>query len=119
MDTNNNIFVSGRIKDVVKFRGFSVSPAEIEDILMSNPLVADCAVVGEKNEEHGEIPVAFVVASSEGKKSPSDELKSSLKKFVADNIANHKKIHKVYIIDKLPRSGSGKILKRELKKILE
>ena len=119
MDENNNIFVSGRIKDVVKFRGFSVSPAEIEDILLSNPLIADCAVVGEKSEEHGEIPVAFVVPSVEGKEIEEENLKSTLLKFVSDNIAKHKKIHKVYTIDKLPRSGSGKILKRDLRKNIE
>ena len=119
LDGNNNLFVSGRIKDVVKFRGFSVSPAEIEDILMSSPLVTDCAVLGEKNEDHGEIPVAFIVPSLEGGKMEEEDLKKTLIKFVEDNIANHKKIHKVYTIDKIPRSESGKILKRELRKLIE
>ena len=119
LDENNNIFITSRIKDVIKFRGFSVSPAEIEDILLSNPLVDDCAVIGERSKEHGEIPVAFVVPSSNGKTMPEEELQAKLVKFVEENIANHKKIYQAYLIDKIPRTGSGKILKRELKKLTE
>ena len=119
LDGNNNVFITGRIKDVVKFRGFSVSPAEIENILLGNTLVADCTVVGKNSEEHGEVPVAFVLPSTEGSKTEDEVLKSTLIKFVADNIADHKKIHEVYLIDKIPRSGSGKILKRELRKLIE
>ena len=119
LDENNNVFITSRIKDVVKFRGFSVSPAEIEDILLSNPLVADCAVVGERSEEHGEIPVAFVVPSTEGERAINADLTLNLIQFILDNIADHKKIHKVYFVDTIPRSGSGKVLKRELRKIIE
>ena len=119
LDENNNVFITSRIKDVVKFRGFSVSPAEIEDILLSNPLVADCAVVGERSEEHEEIPVAFVVPSTEGERAVNADLTLNLIQFIQDNIADHKKIHKVYFVDTIPRSGSGKVLKRELRKIIE
>ena len=119
LDENHNIFVTSRIKDIVKFRGFSVSPAEIEDILRAHSMVADCAVVGEKSEEHGEVPVAFITPMDSREEVKKEKLEEMLIKYVKENIAKHKCIHKVYLIDVIPRSGSGKLLKRELIKLLQ
>ena len=115
LDETFNLYICGRIKDVVKYRGFSVSPAEIEEVLMENDLIDDCSVVAKPDEKCFEIPVAFVVLSDKGKAKTEEETSKELIEFVAKSVAEHKQLRGVYVIDKIPRNGNGKILKRELR----
>ena len=108
-----NLMISGRIKDVIKFRGFSVSPAEIEAILTQHLLVQECSVVAKPNEANGEIPVAFVVLKFPDT-AGTNEVEKELIAFVAESLAEFKRIHRVYFIDDIPKNGSGKILKQML-----
>ena len=108
-----NVMISGRIKEVIKFRGFSVSPAEIEAILTQHPLVQECSVVAKPKEANGEIPVAFVVLKFPDT-AGTNEVEKELIAFVAESLADFKRIHRVYFIDDIPKNGSGKILKQML-----
>jgi acyl-CoA synthetase (AMP-forming)/AMP-acid ligase II len=96
-----------RVKELIKFKGFQVAPAELEAVLLSNPHIKDVAVVRSPDEEAGEVPKAFVV--SDGTLSEEDVCT-----FVADRVAPHKKIRRVEFVDEIPKSSSGKILRRVL-----
>jgi acyl-CoA synthetase (AMP-forming)/AMP-acid ligase II len=100
--------IDGRIKEIIKYKGFQVFPAELEMILIDHPQVADCAVIGVPDEEAGEVPKAFVVPAG-------DELDpESLIRFVAEHVAPHKRIRAVEIVEEIPKSPSGRILRRVL-----
>ena len=114
-DDNFNLYIQSRIKDVVKYRGFSVSPAELEEVLMESALVADCSVVAQPDDANVEIPVAFVVATNEGLKLKPEVVEQTLLHHVTSRVAEHKKLWRVYLIDKIPRNGNGKVLKRVLR----
>jgi acyl-CoA synthetase (AMP-forming)/AMP-acid ligase II len=102
-------FVVDRAKELIKYKGFQVAPAELEALLLTHPSVADAAVVPVPDDEAGEIPKAFVVLKN-GNDLNADELMS----FVAGQVAPHKKIRRVEFIEKIPKSPSGKILRRLL-----
>jgi acyl-CoA synthetase (AMP-forming)/AMP-acid ligase II len=106
-DTDGYFFVVDRLKELIKYKGFPVAPAELEALLMDHPAVVDAAVVPSPDAEAGEIPKAFVVAS--GKVAP-DELIA----YVKDRVAPQKRIRAVEMIDAIPRSPSGKVLRRVL-----
>src|SRR5213594_987413 len=97
-----------RLKELIKYKGFQVPPAELEALLRTHPAVADAAVVPLQDAECGEVPKAFVVLK--GDVSPSD-----LMAYVAERVAPYKKLRAVEMIDAIPRSPSGKILRRLLK----
>jgi acyl-CoA synthetase (AMP-forming)/AMP-acid ligase II len=98
-----------RVKELIKYKGFQVAPAELEAILITHPGVADCAVIGVPDDEAGELPKAFVVPSS-------DELDSEvLTSFVAEQVAPHKRIRAIELVEEIPKSPSGKILRRLLR----
>ncbi|KAG5227937.1 Ca4CL [Salix suchowensis] len=99
IDNDGDIFIVDRIKELIKYKGFQVAPAELEAILLSHPSVEDAAVVPLPDEEAGEIPAACVVMS----------------KFVASNVAHYKKVRVVQFVDSIPKSPSGKIMRRLLK----
>lgn len=100
-------YVVDRLKELIKYKGYQVAPAELEAVLISNPAVADAAVIGVKDEEAGETPKAFVVARSE---ISADELMA----WVAERVAPYKRIREVEFIQQVPKSASGKILRRVL-----
>jgi acyl-CoA synthetase (AMP-forming)/AMP-acid ligase II len=100
-------FIVDRLKELIKYKGFQVAPAELESILLTHPEVADAAVVPFPDAEAGEIPKAFVVLKSDA---DADEIM----KFVADRVAPYKKIRMLEFIDSIPKSPSGKILRRLL-----
>ncbi len=109
-------YVVDRSKEMIKYKGFSVAPAEIEAVLLEHPAVRDCCVVGRPDSAAGEIPVAFVVArdgfaSMEG-------LDGELCAFVASRLAYYKQPREVRFIEAVPKTASGKILRRELRKDL-
>jgi len=105
-----------RIKEMIKYKGWSIAPAELEDLLFNNPNVSDAAVIGKPSTELdvGEIPKAFIIlkAESKGKVSEHDIID-----WVAERISAYKKIREVEFVDNIPKSGSGKILRRELVKL--
>ncbi|KAF5305712.1 hypothetical protein FQR65_LT07609 [Abscondita terminalis] len=113
-DSDNNFYIVDRIKELIKYKGFQVAPAELENILESHPEVRDCGVVGIEDEKCGELPLAFVVRQ-EGSKITADELI----KYVAERISIQKQLHGgVRFVEEIPRTSSGKILRKEFKKML-
>jgi len=110
IDEEGYEYIVDRRKEVIKHKGFSVSPAELESLLFSHPAVADCAVVGKPDSYAGEIPKAFVVKKP-GVKTTSAEIID----FVKARIADYKRVREVEFLDSIPRTQSGKILRRVLK----
>jgi acyl-CoA synthetase (AMP-forming)/AMP-acid ligase II len=106
-DDDGYLYLGDRIKELIKVKGFQVAPAELEAVLRSHPAVADAAVVRVPDPETGERPKAFVVARGE---LDHDELRA----FVAEQVAEYKRIDEIEEIDALPRSPTGKLLRRLL-----
>ncbi|MGH9102185.1 MAG: AMP-binding protein [Acidimicrobiales bacterium] len=107
LDDDGYVYVVDRAKELIKYKGFQVAPAELEAILLSHPSVADAAVVPSPDDEAGEVPKAFVVAA-EG----FDE--RSVLDFVASQVAPHKRVRKIELVEQIPKSPSGKVLRRDL-----
>jgi acyl-CoA synthetase (AMP-forming)/AMP-acid ligase II len=105
--------VVDRRKEMIKYKGFPVAPAEVEAVLLEHPAVKECGVVGKPCPEAGEIPVAFV-ALRDGF-SDSGKLKTELCGFVADRLTTYKQPREVRFVDSVPKTASGKILRRELR----
>jgi len=108
-DDDDYIWVLDRKKELIKYKGFQVPPAELEGLLLGHPAVADAAVIGVQDEESGEVPKAFVVAK-EGQ-SPSAE---EIMEYIAGQVATFKQIRRVQFVDAIPKNPSGKILRRVL-----
>ena len=106
-DEEGYFYIVDRVKELIKYKAYQVAPAELEALLVSHPAIADAAVIPSPDEEAGEIPKAFVVLKQNI--SP-DEIMS----FIAEQVAPHKKIRKLDIVDEIPKSASGKILRRVL-----
>jgi acyl-CoA synthetase (AMP-forming)/AMP-acid ligase II len=107
VDGDGYVTIVDRIKELIKYKGYQVAPAELEAVLTAHPAVADAAVVGCPDEEAGEIPKAFVVPRAE---CAPDEILA----YVAERVAPYKRIRLLEIVDQIPRSASGKILRRVL-----
>ncbi len=114
-DANDFYYVLDRRKEMIKYKGFPVAPAEVEAVLMEHPAVRDCGVVARPNPDAGEIPCAFVVLR-EGQTS-DEAMKQSLYGFVADRLTHYKQPREIHFVESVPRTPSGKILRRELRKI--
>ena len=112
-DANNFFRVVDRRKEMIKYKGFPIAPAEVEALLMEHPAVRDCGVVGRPDGASGEIPVAFVVLRDEV--GLSAKLQSELSSFVADRLSHYKQPREVRFVSAIPRTPSGKILRRELR----
>jgi len=106
--------VVDRRKEMIKYKGFSVAPAEVEALLLEHPAVKECGVVGRPCPDAGEIPVAFV-ALRDGF-IESGKLGDELCCFVADRLTHYKQPREVHFVDVVPKTASGKILRRELRK---
>ncbi len=106
-DEDGHFFIVDRVKELIKYKGFQVAPAELEAVLLSHPAIADAAVIPCADEEAGEVPKAFVVLKGEA---TAEEIMD----FVAERLAPHKKIRFVEFIPQIPKSASGKILRRVL-----
>ncbi|HEY6777684.1 MAG TPA: AMP-binding protein [Thermoleophilaceae bacterium] len=111
VDEHGRVFITDRIKELIKYKAHQVAPAELEALLCTHPAVAAAAVIGAPDEEAGELPTAFVVANGEVS---DDELMS----WIAERVAPHKRIRRVERIDAIPCSPTGKILRRELRELL-
>ena len=110
MDEDGYFYVVDRKKDVIKCKGYSISPRELEDVLYQHPAVKECAVVGKPDPVAGEVPKAYVVLKEGSKATPEE-----LIKFVEERVAPYKRIREVEIRDSLPKSHVGKILRRVLR----
>lgn len=110
MDEEGYFYIVDREKDLIKFRGYSVYPREIEDVLYEHPAVKIAAVVGKPDEASGEIPKAFLVLK-EGTEATEEEMIE----FVRERIAPYKRIREVEFRDELPTTLVGKVLKKDLK----
>jgi acyl-CoA synthetase (AMP-forming)/AMP-acid ligase II len=108
IDDRDDYFVVDRLKELIKYKGFQVAPAELEALLLSNPKVADAAVIGVRDDEGEEVPKAFVVL-----KEPLTP--EEIMEFVAARVAPHKKVRRVEVVDQIPKSPTGKILRRVLR----
>jgi acyl-CoA synthetase (AMP-forming)/AMP-acid ligase II len=109
VDNDGDVFIVDRVKELIKFKGMQVAPAELEAILLGHPAIADAAVIPSPDEEAGEIPKAYVVLKQPGSMSAEE-----IMAFVAERVAPHKKIRKLEFIDTIPKSAAGKILRRVL-----
>jgi acyl-CoA synthetase (AMP-forming)/AMP-acid ligase II len=110
MDADGHLYVVDRLKELIKYKGFQVPPAELEAVLLRHPDVTDAAVVGVPDEEAGEIPVGFVVLRAGAAASPEE-----ISQFVAGQVATYKQLRRLEVIDVIPKSASGKILRRLLR----
>ncbi|MFL6203823.1 MAG: 4-coumarate--CoA ligase family protein [Acidimicrobiales bacterium] len=110
VNADGHLFVVDRLKELIKYKGFQVPPAELEALLLTHPAVADAAVIGVPDEEAGEIPSAYVVL-----KEGADVTAEDIQQFVAGQVASYKQIRKLTFIDAVPKSASGKILRRLLR----
>jgi acyl-CoA synthetase (AMP-forming)/AMP-acid ligase II len=106
-DTDGWFSVVDRVKDLIKYKGYPVAPAELEAVLLSHRAVADAAVVPSPHAETGEVPKAFVVLRG-------DASAEDLMAFVAERVAPYKRIRRLELVDSIPKSPSGKVLRRLL-----
>jgi len=115
-DSEGFFRVVDRRKEMIKYKGFPVAPAEVEAVLLEHPAVRECGVVGRPDACAGEIPVAFIALRDgfvTGKK-----LEEELCAFVADRLAPYKQPREVHFVDAVPKTASGKILRRELRQAI-
>ena len=107
LDEDGTLWIVDRIKELIKYKGYQIAPAELEALLLTHPSITDAAVIPLRDEESGEIPKAFVVA---GSPITADEVMA----FVAERVAPYKKVRAVELVDEIPKAPSGKILRRVL-----
>ncbi|MGW1428487.1 4-coumarate--CoA ligase family protein [Streptomyces sp. NPDC002431] len=111
VDEDGWLFVVDRVKELIKYKGYQVAPAELEALLLTHPSIADAAVIGVTDDEGNEIPQAYVVRRPDAPGLTADDVMA----YVADRVAPYKKIRRTEFIDAVPRAASGKILRRELR----
>lgn len=109
IDDEGYLFITDRLKELIKFKGFQVAPAELEATLVAMEGISDAAVIGKPDEEAGELPIAFVVTGD-----PAPE-EAAIKAHIDAHLAHYKQVHEVHFIDEIPKSASGKILRRFLR----
>jgi len=109
LDEDGYLYILDRKKEMIKYKGYQVAPAELEALLHEHPAVHDAAVIPKAHLEGGEIPKALVVLREGCEASPEE-----LMTFVAEKVAPYKKIREVEYLSEIPKSPAGKILRREL-----
>jgi len=115
-DEDGLYYIVDRRKEMIKYKGFSIAPAEVESVLLECPLVRDCGVVSRTDTAGEEIPCAFVVLRDS--ELPNAQTVEALQAFVAERLTHYKTPREVRFVEMLPRTASGKILRRELKKLV-
>ncbi|MYI36043.1 MAG: 4-coumarate--CoA ligase family protein [Acidimicrobiaceae bacterium] len=111
VDEENHVSIVDRIKELIKYKGFQVPPAELEAVLVTHPSVADAAVIGIPDEEAGELPKAFVTLAP----GAAEPTLADLQDHVAGHLATYKQVRVLEVLEAIPKSASGKILRRELR----
>ena len=106
-DEAGTFYIVDRLKELIKYKGLQVAPAELEALLLAHPAIADAAVIGSPDEEAGEVPKAFIVLKG-------DVTADAIMAYVAEQVAPYKKIRRLEIVTQIPKSASGKILRRVL-----
>ncbi|KAK9109400.1 hypothetical protein Sjap_017460 [Stephania japonica] len=112
IDEDGFIFVVDRLKELIKYKGYQVPPAELEALLLSHPLITDAAVIPFPDKDVGQFPMAYIV-----RKAGSDLSEKAVMDFVAKQVAPYKKIRRVAFISAIPKNPSGKILRKDLIKL--
>ena len=110
VDADDHFFIVDRLKELIKYKGFQIAPAELEALLLTHPAIADAAVIPIPDEEAGEVPKAFLVLRPE-----HDVSEQEVQGFIAGHVAHYKQIREVEFVDEIPKSASGKILRRLLR----
>ncbi|PUB10267.1 AMP-binding protein [Yoonia sediminilitoris] len=109
VDSDGYMFIVDRLKELIKYKGFQVAPAELEASLIAMDGIVDAAVIGIANDEAGELPIAFVVREENG---PS---KDEIDTHFTETLASYKQLHQIRFVDEVPKSASGKIMRRFLR----
>ncbi|OMO65969.1 AMP-dependent synthetase/ligase [Corchorus olitorius] len=110
IDDDDELFIVDRLKELIKYKGFQVAPAELEAMLIAHPEIIDAAVVAMKDEVAGEVPVAFVVKSEK-----SGITEDEIKQYISKQVVFYKRISRVFFMESIPKAPSGKILRKELR----
>jgi acyl-CoA synthetase (AMP-forming)/AMP-acid ligase II len=108
VDDREQFFIVDRLKELIRYKGFQVAPAELEALLLAHPKIADAAVIGVRDSEGEEVPKAFIVM-----REPIGP--DQVMDYVAERVAPHKKIRRVEFVEQIPKSPTGKILRRVLR----
>ncbi|MGV9501269.1 4-coumarate--CoA ligase family protein [Streptomyces sp. NPDC003642] len=111
VDGDGWLFVVDRVKELIKYKGFQVAPAELEALLLTHPGIADAAVIGTYDDDGNEVPHAYVVRQPAAAGLSAGEIMM----YVAERVAPYKRVRRVTFIDGVPRAASGKILRRQLR----
>ena len=109
IDAGGYMFITDRLKELIKYKGFQVAPAELEATLVAMDGIIDAAVIGIPDNEAGELPIAFVIP---GDPAPDE---TAVKAHLDAQLAHYKQVHQVHFVDEIPKSASGKILRRLLR----
>ncbi|XP_002512781.2 4-coumarate--CoA ligase 1 [Ricinus communis] len=113
IDDDDELFIVDRLKELIKYKGYQVAPAELEAMLLAHPDILDAAVVAMKDEGAGEVPVAFVVRSDK-----SNITEDEIKQYIYKQVVFYKRISRVFFVEAIPKAPSGKILRKNLREKL-
>lgn len=112
IDEDGHIFVVDRLKELIKYKGYQVPPAELEALLLTHPEIVDAAVIPYPDKEAGQVPMAYVV-----RKTGNNLSDKAVMNFVAKQVAPYKRVRRVAFVDSIPKNPSGKILRKDLIKL--
>jgi len=115
VDEQGQYYIVDRRKEMMKYKGFSIAPAEVESVLLEHPAVRDCGVVSRVQSDGDELPCAFVVLREN--ELETAQTASAMQAFVADRLCNYKMPREIHFVQSIPRTASGKILRRDLRKL--
>ena len=109
-DEDGYLYITDRLKELIKYKGFQVAPAELEAEILTHPEIADVAVIGVPDADAGELPMAFVVPAS-----GADPTLEDLQGYLEGRLSHYKQVRRMERVDEIPKSASGKILRRVLR----
>ncbi|CAJ1947595.1 unnamed protein product, partial [Sphenostylis stenocarpa] len=112
-DNDGFLYVVDRLKELIKYKGYQVAPAELEKRLLSHPEINDAAVIPYPDEEAGQVPMAIVVRKPQSWLSEAEIID-----FVAKQVAPYKKIRRVAFVESIPKNALGKILRKDLNRLV-